>query len=271
MSRKAIILSLSFAAMCSFTASKASAQLLAGNVWPNPTLETAAPAGVDQVYSYYNGTYASGGAYVPNATGDTNARPDGWHRGGSDFGTTTAPAFCFWDTTKSVSPSHSLLVNDTSTAGYGEWFSDFNALPASSQLTGTPFNFRYDWQYANLASTIKAPQGDAFRVSVVWADAAGNDVLTAPNTLGGQDNNISAGNSTTPGAPDLTTWTQVDQLLTPPVGAVAMRVTIDSGGSNAATGQISVDNISVAAVPEPASLGLLSTGAIFFLRRRRQA
>ncbi len=54
MTRKTWILSLSLAGVCGFVASNASAALLPGNVWPNPTLETAAAPGIDQVYSYYN-------------------------------------------------------------------------------------------------------------------------------------------------------------------------------------------------------------------------
>src|SRR5476651_504978 len=98
MSRKSSLLALAVGAACCFGVSKASAQFLPGNVWPNPGLSTAAAPGVDQVYSYYNGTYSSGGPYQPNATGDTNPRPAGWHRGGADFGTTTTPSFCFYNT-----------------------------------------------------------------------------------------------------------------------------------------------------------------------------
>ncbi|HWB55208.1 MAG TPA: hypothetical protein VG722_13485, partial [Tepidisphaeraceae bacterium] len=90
-------MSLTLAGACGLAVSSAPAQLLPGNVWPNPDLSTAAPAGVDQVYSYYNGTYSSGGPYVPNATGDTNPRPDGWHRGGVDFATTSTPQMLFYN------------------------------------------------------------------------------------------------------------------------------------------------------------------------------
>jgi hypothetical protein len=60
-------------------------------------------------------------------------------------------------------------------------------------------------------------------------------------------------------------------MLTAPAGAASMRVTVDSGGSSAATGQIWVSDISVAEVPEPTSLGLLAGGALLLAKRRRRA
>jgi len=262
MSKTTRILSLSLISVCALGARSAFAQLLPGNVWPNPTLETAAAPGVDQVYSYYNGTHPTGGPYVPNATGDTNPRPDGWHRGNGDFGVTGAPAYCFWDTSKSLSATHSLLVNDTSTANSGEWFSDYNAVPASSQMTGVPFHLRFNWQYTNVQ-----PRTEVFRVSVRWADVPSQDIMTINN-----DNIAPNADMLIPGgSPDVTTWTQVDELLTPPIGAGAMRITIDSGGGSAATGQIWVDDISVSSVPEPASLGVIGAGTMLLAARRRRA
>ena len=85
MARKTTILALALGATCSFGASKASAQFLPGNIWPNPGLNTLAAPGVDQVYG-------------PNAVGDTNPRPAGWHRGNGDFAVQTAPNFNFYNT-----------------------------------------------------------------------------------------------------------------------------------------------------------------------------
>ena len=83
MSRKtSIALSI---ALSGLGVSRASAQIFQpGNFWPNPDLSVAAAPGVDQVYSAYNTPF-----YTPNVTGDTNPRPNGWHRGGNDFGVTT--------------------------------------------------------------------------------------------------------------------------------------------------------------------------------------
>ncbi|HEY1684992.1 MAG TPA: hypothetical protein VGG19_09530 [Tepidisphaeraceae bacterium] len=263
---KKAILSLSVMGMTALMAANASAQIQAGNVWPNPDLSVAAPAGVDQVYSYYNGTYSSGGTYVPNATGDTNPRPDGWHRGGVDFGTLTTPEMLFYTpaegSTLNPSPSgYSLEIDDNDPNNYGEWFSDWNALPAGS-TAGSQINLQFFWEYTNLASTNR--NGDDFRVSVDWGDSVGDDTMTAPNQIGSSvDDNLSI-----PGTVDETAWTQVDELLTIPAGAQSMRITIDSGGSSQATGQIWVDDISVA-VPEPASLGLGAAVGLTLMRRRR--
>jgi hypothetical protein len=285
MSRKSRILALALAGVGCFWVSSASAAVLTGNVWPNPTLETAAAPGIDQVYSYYNSndggvtpSLANGGVYQPYLTGDTNSRPLGWHRGNGDFGTIapTGPTYTFWNSTPPVttqsppsgaalSGTHSLLVTDSDTNNSGEWFSDFNALPAGSQGTGTPFEFQFSWQYTNITSTQRPAASDVFRVSVRWADFASDDVMSDPPNTSGPDELIFDG------SPNVTTWTQIDQLLTPPVGANAMRVTIDSGGSSAAEGNLWVDDISIAAVPEPTSLAMLSGGLLLLARRRRQA
>src|ERR1700722_8028191 len=130
MSRKKLILSLSVIGACGLGVSRASAQFLPGNVWPNPGLSTPAAPGVDQVYSYYNTPF-----YTPNATGDTNPRPDGWHRGGVDFGTITAPEITQYNTpgnsagegTPPAGMSYALEETDSDVNNYGEWFSDWNA------------------------------------------------------------------------------------------------------------------------------------------------
>jgi len=257
-------------AVSGFAASAASAQFLPGNAWPNADLSAAAPAGVDQVYSFYNNPPG------PNVTGDTNPRPNGWHRGGSDFGVTTTPNFCFYNTasnsagegaTPSPTPDgnagggNALEVNDTSTNGYGEWFSDWNALPAS---VGPYVYVRFFYQLTNVTSTQRTPQ-DQFRVTANFGDAVTQDILTGdPNNLGHTDYTWNA-----PGQPDVTTWTEVDEQLAVPAGAASMRITVDSGGSSQATGQLWVSDISVSSVPEPASIAGIAAGASLLLARRR--
>jgi hypothetical protein len=272
MSRTTRILSLSLISVCALGARNAFAQFLPGNVWPNPGLSTAAPAGVDQVYSYYNGTYPSGGPYVPSATGDTNPRPDGWHRGGGDFGTTTAPAFCFYNTPGNAagegtsppgnSDGYALEVNDSSTNNYGEWFSDWNALPVAA---GVPFHLRFFYQNTNVSSTQRPENGDQFRVSAYFGDLVGNETLTNTNQVGNSTDFLIPA-----GSPDVTSWTEVDETLIAPVGAQSMKITEDSGGSSAATGQIWISDISVSAVPEPASFAVFGAGAMLLAARRRR-
>jgi hypothetical protein len=273
MSRKTNLLTLAIGGACCFGVSKASAQFLPGNVWPNPDLSVAAAPGVDQVYSYYNVPY-----YTPNATGDTNPRPNGWHRGGGDFGTTSAPAYCFYNTptdsagegtTPSGLPtdpnSYALEINDTSQGGYGEWFSDWNALPAGS-VAGSTVYLQFYLEYTNVVSTLKPENSDQFRVSVDWGDSVGNDTLTAPNQIGNSVDDIIPA-----GSPDQATWLQVDETLTVPAGVQSMRITEDSGGQNAATGQIWVSDISVSNVPEPTCIAGITAGSMLLLARRRRA
>ena len=264
MSRKTRVLTLALGGICCFGVSRASADsFLPGNVWPNADLSVAATPGVDQVYG-------------PNVTGDANPRPDGWHRGGSDFGVTTTPSFCFYNTTSNtasegvapagLSDGNALQVSDSSTNGYGEWFSDWNALPASVIANpGESFVFQFFVQYQNVSSTQRPVGSDQFRVSADFGDAVGDDVTTFPNNLGHTDYIIPDG------SPDQTSWLQVDETLTAPAGAASMRVTVASGGSNSAEGQIWVTDISVAEVPEPTSLGLLAGGALLLAKRRRRA
>jgi hypothetical protein len=265
MSRKTIILSLSVAGAIACAAQSASAQFLAGNVWPNPDLSVAAPPGVDQVYSFYNTPY-----YTPNVTGDTNPRPNGWHRGGGDFGVTTTPSFTFYNTLGNTAgegsappglDGYALEVSDSSVNGYGEWFSDWNALPAAvvANPATTGFDLRFFYE-----DTAPQPRDGQLRVTANFGDAVSNDILTGdPNNLGHVDttfNNPSAG---------VGTWTEVDVGLLAPAGAQSLRLTVDSGGGADTTGIIWVSDISVA-VPEPASIGIITAGSTMLLARRRR-
>lgn len=265
MTRKAFLLGLSFVGVSVLGIRGASAQFLPGNFWPNPGLSTAAPAGVDQVYSFYNSPPG------PNVTGDSNPRPNGWHRGGNDFGVTTTPNFCFYNTPGNSagegaappgnSDGYALEVNDTSTAGYGEWFTDWNAIPAGASTV----YFSFFYQLTNLNSTQRTPQ-DQFRVTANFGDAVSNDISSGdPNNLGHTDYTWNA-----PGTPNDTTWTNVEEALAVPAGAQSMRITVDSGGSSQATGQLWVSDISVA-VPEPTCIAGIATGSMLLLARRRRA
>ncbi len=268
MSRKSRILGLSLVGVCGFAVSQASAQFLPGNVWPNSDLSTQAAPGVDQVFSFFNTPPGS-----PNLTGDSNPRPDGWHRGNGDFGVTTTPQFCFYNTpgntaNEGLAPAGStngfaLEINDTNTGNSGEWFSDFNALPAGT-VAGSAINVRFFWQYQNLHSTQKPESSDMFRVTADWGDAVGNDTVNAPNIIDHVDDIIPTG------SPDLDSWTEVDETIIAPAGAESLRLTLDSGGSGAATGQIWFEDPSVSSVPEPTSLIGIATGSMLMLAKRRR-
>lgn len=85
------------------------AELLSGNIWPNPMLETDA---------------------------NSDGVPDFWHRGGN------ITAIDLWTTSTSVSPTHAFELNDTTVTGYGEWYSDLlNVAP------GTNYLLRYNLRY----------------------------------------------------------------------------------------------------------------------------
>jgi hypothetical protein len=268
MMRKAFLLSLSFAGVSLLGARGASAQFLANNFWPNPGLSTLAPAGIDQVYSFYNTPF-----YTPNATGDTNPRPNGWHRGAGDFGVTSTPTYDFYNTpgnsaSEGTAPpgnsdGYALEINDQLTANNGEWFSDWNALPASvTSNAGSSVNVRFFYELTNLASTQRPT--DQFRVTVNFGDAVTNDISTGdPNNLGHTDYTW-----TIPGTADVTTWTEVDETLLVPAGAQSMRITEDTGGSANATGQLWVSDISADAVPEPATFSLAAGGVLLLAKRR---
>jgi hypothetical protein len=224
-------------------------------------LSTAAPAGVDQVYSYYNTPF-----YTPNTVGDTNPRPDGWHRGGGDFWVTSAPSYCFYNTPGNTagegtappgnSDGYALEVTDNNVNGYGEWFSDWNALPAGNSVYLRFF-------YENIGIQ---PRGDNARVTAYFGDSTGSDVSNAPNQIGNGIDFLIPG-----GSPDNTTWTEVDEVLPVPAGAHSLRITEDSGGGGDVTGTVYLSDISLSSVPEPASLALVASGAMLLMGRKRRA
>jgi len=88
----------------------AKADLLSGNVWPNPGFEVDA---------------------------NSNGIPDGWNRGGNDT------SLDGWTTSTSVSGTHSLALLDNNAAAYGEWYSD--GLPVAPNVVCL---FRYNLKYA---------------------------------------------------------------------------------------------------------------------------
>jgi hypothetical protein len=196
------------------------AQILPGNFWPNPTLETPDPA--------------------------DNTRPEGWQRGGGDFGSPGPFQFDFWDTSASVSPTHSLLVEDSATNNNGEWFFE-NAVPLP--VGGGPdVLIRMNRQW----NVVGSP--GEMRLSIVWHDGIGFFADTHFVVQGSQA-------------------TFLEETFQRPIPAIAtgMRIVIASGGGGDVTGFIRVDDISVARVPEPATaMTLLGAAGLLVGRRRRR-
>lgn len=110
-------------------------EILAGNLWPNPTFENG--AGLD----------------LPTGT------PTPWNRGGND------PAVCVMTSASSISPTHALAVEDSTATGYGEWYADLT-LPGAV-AAGEVLDLQYFQKYAITGA------GAAFRVSVLFLGPAG--------------------------------------------------------------------------------------------------
>lgn len=198
-------------------------QLLPGNFWPNPTLETP-------------------------AAGDPT-RPEGWLRGGGDYGSPGPFNFDFWDTASSVSPDHSLLVTDNSTGGNGEWFFENPVLLPAGAVPGTDLFIRMNRKW-NVVGT----PGE-MRLSIVWHDGIGFFADTHFVVLG-------------PPSSQQPTFLEETFQRTIPANATGMRIVVASGGGGDVTGFIAVDDISVSRIPEPAFLGLFGIAAVASTSRR---
>lgn len=114
-------------------------------------------------------TATCAGNLVPNPALELDSNADGipdfWNLGGS------VPASCLWDTSSFSSSRHSLLVDDRSVSGYGEWYSNFiNVSPNTNYLLS--FKRRYSTP-------------GVMRLSVNLHDAAEAFVATATFTVHG--------------------------------------------------------------------------------------
>ena len=104
----------------------------AGNVWPNPTFESG------------------------DALDSSSGTPVGWNRGGNNA------ALCEVSVANAVSPTHSLLVNDTDTEGYAEWYSDLDLAGVAGS------GDQVDIQWYQIYST----SGGEMRVTVLFFTSA---------------------------------------------------------------------------------------------------
>ncbi len=180
----------------------ARADFLPNNFWPNAAFENG--SNLDQ----------------------TNGTPTGWNQGGSD------PTICQVTTNASVSPTHALMVNDTDTGNYGEWYSDLNL--AGLANPGDALNVQYYEMY-----NVPSPE---MRVSVLFFDS-GNNVLAQNHYT------VSGDSPGWVGSIAASTFTKTNQSLVVPLGAVRLRVSVVSGGPSGTTGVLVVDDLSIARVP----------------------
>jgi hypothetical protein len=157
------------------------AAFLPGNTWPNPSLESvSSQAGI----------------------------PTFWHKGGS------AVSMDDWASDFSLSPVHSLKLEDTSATDYGEWWSDRVSVTA-----GATYSLRYYLRYDTAGM---------MRVTANFADATGARTSGIDFSFAGFQ-------------PD---WEEVTQSLTIPDTAKAMWLTFASGGGVDVTGTAWLDDIS---------------------------
>ena len=179
-------------------------QIPADNLWPNPTLEEG------------------------NDLDSPSGTPTGWARGGNN------PALCEVTSAVASSPTHALLVNDTDTQGYAEWYSNFNI--ADLFTSGETLNLRWQEVY-NVG-------GGEMRVTVLF--------WSANNTLLSQNHFVARGTSSGWNG-DLASSTFSPRLepLVVPGGATRLQVSLVSGGALSVTGVMAVDDFSVTKPRQP--------------------
>ncbi len=176
--------------------------LLANNFWHNPTFELG--DNLDQ----------------PSGT------PTNWNRGGNNA------TLCQVSTANSVSPTHSLIVDDSDGAGYAEWYSDLEL--AGQAAAGDEI----DVQWFQMHST----SGGEMRLTILFFNAANNVAGTFHFVVNGDSPGWTGDQATSP-------FEQRKERMPIAAGAVKMRVALVSGGPQTATGFLMIDDLSAAKVP----------------------
>src|SRR6266850_1429924 len=169
---------------------------------------------------WVNSTFESG-ANLNQTTGT----PSNWTRDGSDT------TICQVVINNSVSSSHSLAVIDNN-ASYGEWRSDVSLI--GNATNGDALNIQWYEMY-----NLSAPE---MRLTVQFFNATTNVVGETHFTTSGTS---SAGWVSTIAN---STFTKRNAALVVPAGAVTMRCALASGGDQAITGVMVIDDLSVARV-----------------------
>jgi hypothetical protein len=178
--------------------------LLANNFWHNPTFEL----------------------------GENLDQPDGnltdWNRGGNN------PALCQVSHANSISPTHSLIVNDTDATGYAEWYSDLDL--AGHAAPGDEL----DVQWFQMHST----SGGEMRLTILFFNDANNTAGTFHFVVNGDSPGWTGDPATSP-------FQKRTERIPIAGGAVKMRISLVSGGPESATGFLMIDDLSVAKVAAP--------------------
>ncbi len=172
-----------------------------------------------------NSTFESG---TNLDAGDGSGTPTGWVRNGSD------PTICQVTSANSTSPTHAIMVNDQDPSNYGEW--DAYIPLAGLANPGDTINVRYSQMFSI--------QDGEMRVAVVFQDALGNAISAGQYVVTGD----SAGWG---GSIATSTFTETNQTIVMPIGAVTLNIGVVSGGSAVTSGFLVVDDLSVARAPVP--------------------
>ena len=187
-------------------------------------LAVTSPARADLLANNFwvNSTFESG-----SNLNQTNGTPSNWVRGGSDTNIDQVI------TNNSVSSSHSLALIDTDGSNYGEWDSDVTL--SGHATNGDTLNIQWYEMY-NLDST-------EMRLTIQFLDNT--------NGIVGEIHFVTSGLSSPGWVSTIanSTFTKRNGSVTVPLGAVTMRCSLVSGGSEAVTGVMVIDDLSVAVIP----------------------
>ncbi len=132
--------------------------------------------------------------------GNYNGIPDFWNKGGN------IPSIDLWTTEISTSPSHALKLADSSTSGYGSWYSDRLSIAG-----GALYQLSYQLRYIT--------QGD-MRVSVSFFSSVGTLIESQHYLFSGTQD----------------FWSGKVQHFTAPGNAATLSLELVSGGSYSVTG-----------------------------------
>lgn len=176
------------------------------------------------------------GNFWPNATfeeGSDLDDPDGtvtsWNRGGSDalIDTITNEA--------SLSPTHALAVIDQNATGYGEWYAD---VPLEGNASSGD---SLDLQWFELYNV---SAGGAMRLSALFFNAE-------EGVVGERHFEVTGDSSGWAGSIATSELSRRNESLDVPEGAVTLRMSLVSGGPEATTGVMVIDDLSIAAPVAP--------------------